>query len=143
MNEKLSKIGNKITCPIALVVRDGKVLLGHRHYTPDKWKKISVWTCPGGRCNEGESIEIALRREVEEETEIKNLEIIDYISEVPGAKEGDIVPLFLCSTNQEAILAEPHKFSEWKWFDVKNFPKKFINNHVRIVIIKLLSKQNN
>jgi len=117
--------------------------MGHRHYTPDKWKTISVWTCPGGRCDGRESVEVALRREVEEETGIKNLEIIDFISEVPGAKKGDVVPLFLCRTDQEAILMEPRKFSDWKWFGIDDFPREYINDHARTVILKLLSKCKN
>jgi len=143
MKEKLQSIGNITVCPIAVIVRDKKILLGYRHYTSDKWKNISVWTCPGGRCDEGESIEITLRREVEEETSIKDLEIVDFISEVPGAKLGDVVPLFLCYTDQEAILMEPHKFSSWKWFGVEDFPEEFINNHARKIILELLSEYKN
>tara|TARA_B100000745_G_scaffold300516_1_gene254896 strand:+ start:712 stop:1131 length:420 start_codon:yes stop_codon:yes gene_type:complete len=136
MKEKLHKIGDTTTCPVAVIIRDGKVLMGHRHYTSD----VSVWTCPGGRCNEGESIEATLRREVEEEIGIRDLAIIDFISEVPGAKEGDSVPLFLCRTEQEAMLMEPQKFSDWKWFNMDDFPEKFINDHARTLIFDLLIK---
>lgn len=142
MQEELKKIGNDITCPVAVIIRDGKVLMGYRHYTPNKWKTISVWTCPGGRCDNGESVETTLRREVEEETGIKELEIINFISEVPGAKEGDNVPLFLCSTSKEATLVEPHKFSKWRWFGKDDFPENFINENVREIILKLLKKSD-
>lgn len=148
MKEKLQKKGNTTTCPVAIIIRNGKVLMGHRHYAPDKWKNVSgdgvsVWTVPGGRCDEGEPVEIALRREVEEETGIKDLNIIDFISEIPGAKDGDNVPMFLCRTEQEAVLMEPQKFSEWKWFSREDFPEKFINEHARILILDLLLKYKN
>lgn len=95
--------------------------MGHRHYTPDKWKKISVWTVPGGRCDEGEKIEETLRREVREETGITDLEIIEYLGQVSGAKDGDIVPIFACKTLQEPTLMEPEKFSEWSWKEFEEY----------------------
>lgn len=138
-------MGNVTICPVAVIIKDEKILIGHRHYVLDKWKTISVWTFPGGRCNIGESLEETLRREVEEETDIKELEILDYIGEVPGAKEGDVVPLFLCKTNQDAQLMEPHKFSEWRWVDlqeyINGFPEYFINNNDRKMIADFLASR--
>lgn len=121
MKNELIKKGDGITCPIAVIVKDGKILTGHRHYTPDKWKKISVWTIPGGRSDIGETIEQTLRREVTEEVNITDLEILDFIGEVPGAKDGDVVLMFYCITKQEAKLMEPEKFSEWKWVPIQDY----------------------
>ena len=91
MQNILSSVGNTKTCPIALIIKDKKILLGHCHY-----EEVSVWTCPGGRCEEGETVESALRREVEEEIGVNDLEIKEYLGELLGANEGDIVPMFLC-----------------------------------------------
>jgi len=115
MDKQLEKLGDGISCPIAIIVKDGKVLVGYRHYTIDKWKDVSVWTFPGGRSDPGEIIEQALRREVMEEVNVTDLEILDFIGEVPGAKAGDLVLMFYCTTRQEAQLMEPEKFSEWRW----------------------------
>ena len=121
MTDLLSQIRDGQTCPVALLIREGKVLTGHRHYTRDKWKVISVWTFPGGRCDSGESLEETLRREVYEETGIKDLNIVEFIGEAPGAKEGDRVPLFLCTTSEDVTLMEPEKFSEWRWVTKEDF----------------------
>lgn len=123
LQEILNRIGNSQTCPVALMIKDGKILTGHRHYTKDKWKDVSVWTIPGGRCDEGETIEETLRREVYEEVGITSFEIEDFIGQTEGAKAEDVVPIFYCTTNEEAKLMEPEKFSEWKWVTIEDYVK--------------------
>ena len=138
--QELSKIGNETTCPLAVIVKDDKILVGLRHYTPDKWKTISVWIQPGGRCYEGEIVEETLRREVEEETGIDDLKILEFITEIPGAKEGDLGLLFLCETNQEPKLMEPHKFSDWKWINFSGeWPENYVDSGTKKAIIDFLS----
>lgn len=140
MQEQLSKIGDMVTCPVIAIVRENKILLGHRHYKADRWKDISVWTIPGGRCDEGETIESALRRETFEETGISDLSIGNYLGEVPGVKEGDRVLIFLGTTNDEPKLMEPEKFSEWSWFNISEIPSSFINEKAKELIVGSIVK---
>ena len=69
----------------------------------------------------GETIESTLRREVKEEVGITDLEIHEFIGEILGAKEGDAVPVFFCTTKQEPRLMEPEKFSEWRWVPITEY----------------------
>ena len=138
MQEILNTTGTDTTCPIAVIIRDNKIALGLRHYTSDKWKTVSVWTVPGGRCDPGETIEETLRREVEEEIGITDLTITEYVGEHPGAKDGDKIQVFLCSSGQEIRNMEPHKFSQWKWFSLDQWPNNFINPHVEELFKSLL-----
>jgi 8-oxo-dGTP pyrophosphatase MutT (NUDIX family) len=115
LQDKLSERGTETKCPIAVMMRNGRILTGQRNYTKDKWKDISVWTIPGGRCDAGETLEETLRREVAEEVGITEFTIVDFIGEARGAKEGDTVFIFFCTTDQDAGLMEPEKFSEWRW----------------------------
>lgn len=125
---ELKHRGDAHTCTSAVIVRDGKILLGLRHYTPDKWKDISVWTTPGGRCDTGESVGEGLRRETREETGIDDLVITRFIGKVPAAgDQRDTLWAFLCETSLDARLMEPEKFSEWRWFPVDAIPQNFIN----------------
>jgi 8-oxo-dGTP diphosphatase len=144
METKLNEIGNEFKCPIAIMMRDGKVLLGYRNYTKDKWKEISVWTVPGGRCDKGETLREALTREVQEEVGITEFEIVDFIGEVPGAKEGDVVPIFFCTTKQDFKLMEPEKFSEWRWVPKDEYitggEYSGFNSKARKVIVDYLKK---
>lgn len=123
----LQKTGSNKDVPVVFIFRNGKLLIGLRNYTPDKWKKISVWTAPGGRCNDGETLESALRREVLEEVGITDLKFTTYLGSVPGAKEGDLVFVFKAKTNQKPKLIESDKFSEWKWCLPSEIPSNFIN----------------
>ncbi|HYF10240.1 MAG TPA: NUDIX domain-containing protein [Candidatus Paceibacterota bacterium] len=123
---------------MAAVVKDGRVLMGLRHYTSDKWKTISVWTLPGGRCDGGETLGETLLREAREETGL-DLEPLEYLGEVAGAKEGDRVPMFLCHASGEPELLEPQKFSEWKWFCASEIPGNFINAEALPIIKRILN----
>lgn len=44
-----------------------------------------------------------------------DFEIVDFIGEVSGIKEGDNILIFFCTTKQDFKLMEPEKFSEWRW----------------------------
>ncbi len=114
-------------CTSIFLMKGVKVLFGHRHYKPDNFKKISLWTTPGGRCEKGEMIDENLRRETVEETGITDVVIKQFLGIVPGAKEGDVLYVYRGETHQDAVLMEPHKFSEWHWFYPSEPPKPFIN----------------
>lgn len=120
-------MSDNLDCATIFLFKNGKVLVGKRHYTPDKWKDIVVWTTPGGRCDPGEELVDTLRREVAEETGITNFEIIKFLGQTPGGREIDRVHAFLGTTDQEPQLLEPDKFSEWKWIDTDHMPEDFVN----------------
>ncbi len=100
MEALLGTRGTTTDCPLAIIVRDGKLLTGLRHYTADKYKDISVWTLPGGRCDEGETLETTLRRELSEEVGITNFSIEKHLGSMPEQKTGDTVHLFFCKSGQ-------------------------------------------
>ncbi len=112
-------------------------MLGKRHYSESE----VFWTCPGGRCNDGETIETALRREVYEEIGINELDILEYIAELNGYLDCDKVFLFLCQTKQAPRLMEPANFSEWRWFGLGEVPQDFITQPARKIIIDLLKNK--
>lgn len=138
MEEILTKSGNELTCPIAVFIKDKKILLGLRNYTPDKWKTVSVWTVPGGRCDPGETVEQALRREVYEEVGFKNFTIESYLGSHSGSRKGDKIEVFACSSIEEPANMEPHKFTEWKWLSIADWPNNFINPNVEDLFKSLL-----
>lgn len=138
--EELNIIGTDNMCPVVGLVNDNRLLIGLRNYTPDKWKTISVWTIPGGRCDDGETLGVTLKREVAEEVGITDFNITSFLGTVPGAKEGDIVYVFTGNTKQEAKLMEPEKFSEWAWVGIDKVPENFINIEALELINRSLGK---
>lgn len=134
---ELARLGDAHTCTCAAIIRDGKILLGLRHYTPKEWKTTSVWTTPGGRSHEGESLEEGMRRETMEETGITDITIRQFLGTVPAAgSQVDTLWVFLCESDAEAKLMEPDKFSEWKWFPLAEIPENFINPAALKLIIE-------
>lgn len=125
--EELLRLGEERDCVIAVIVRNGRLLAGLRHYTPEKWKAISVWTLPGGRCEPGETLEAALRREVREEIGASEFRVTGFIGSVPGVKEGDVVHLFLAEIGEEPRNMEPSKFERLSWIALEEMPLNFIN----------------
>lgn len=128
-------MSNKNLCVVALINKDNRVLMGLREYK----KGAPIWTFPGGRGDENETIEETLRREVYEEIGITDLIIVRLIGEKAGVKQGDKVLFFECSTIQEPKLMEPEKFLDWQWFSLEKLPSNLIDsNDIRFV--KLLLK---
>lgn len=136
--KELSLPGNKNICPTIALIRGTKILTGLRHYTAKQWKDISVWTIPGGRCDDGETIGTTLQREVAEEVGITDFNNSHFLGTLNGVKEGDLIYLFVGTTTQEARNMEPEKFSEWSWIDINSMPKNFINPKALALIKKFL-----
>ena len=127
-----TKVDSVGICAIIFIYRGDKILFGFRNY-PEK----STWTIPGGKCEIGETIEQCIQREVREETGITSFTIATYFGIVSGARDvKNNVYMFSGTTDQEPIVAEPDKFSEWKWFDRENIPDNFISHRELQLFLK-------
>lgn len=105
-----------------LVIQDGKVLLVKE--ADDGW-----WALPGGGIDHGESIELTVSREVEEELGVpaskvlSDFKIVYYnigqvVNSVPRMN------LFFKVSVPEASLKKTDHVSEWKWFTKEEFLKQ-------------------
>lgn len=107
---------------------EGKILL--LRVNPKGLKKCSsyngksYWDIPGGRIHRGNTVEQTLRREIEEETGIKDVKSFQYFLMVlsniriplkNGGDVGLILGVYLCDVEnaQEIKLSDEHTACEW------------------------------
>ena len=104
-----------------MLVCDGKILLMKR-------KTVifdGYWSNPGGSVEEGESVEDACVREFFEEVGmvvriVKKLG--DYEHNVDGVLKGLFTGFIVEHVSGEAVIKEPDKCSELKWFALDDLP---------------------
>jgi A/G-specific adenine glycosylase len=101
---------------IALIWRDGKLLIARR---PPKTHLANFWEFPGGKCEEGETLEDGLVREVCEElgVEVKVTSAREVIEYVYPERKVRVYPFdcALLSGQPQALGCQ-----EWKWVEPKH-----------------------
>ena len=101
---------------------------------------VDKWQMPQGGVNEGEKLIDAMKRELEEETGIKNIKILKEIDgwseyELPenllgkiwrgkyrGQKQKWFIVKFIGDEDEINLKTSKPEFIEWKWLDIENLP---------------------
>ena len=123
---------------IVLNTKD-KVFVGKRKDNP-----FNNWQMPQGGVNHGESYLAAMKREIFEETSIKNLEVLKEIDgffeyELPknlvgiiwkgkyrGQKQKWFISRFIGSENEINLKTSNPEFIEWKWIFPNELPEVIV-----------------
>lgn len=94
----------------AIIVDDGKVFATQRGYGEFQ----GGWEFPGGKVELGESLELALKREIKEELDIQiNVkELIDTI-EYDYPKFHLSMACFICSIESGNVVLKEHEAAKW------------------------------
>ena len=125
---------------IIVLNKENKVFVGKRKDNPtDKWQM------PQGGVDEGENYITAMKRELLEETGIKNIEIIKEIEkiyqyELPqnlvgiiwkgkyrGQKQKWFITRFLGEEKEINLNTKHAEFIDWKWIEPKLLPEVIVN----------------
>ena len=138
MSEKILPLRNGVG---AIVInRNNKVFVGKRIDNPGKF-----WQMPQGGVDEGEQYFDAMKRELFEETGIKNFEVIKEIDgmteyELPdyllgkiwkgkyrGQKQKWYVIRFLGDDKEINLKTGKPEFLEWKWINLDELPDVIVD----------------
>ena len=125
----------------AIVLNDNNhVFVGKRKDNP-----IDKWQMPQGGVNEGEDSLKAMKRELYEETSIKNIDVLKEFNEwleydLPknllgiiwkgrfrGQKQKWFITRFTGNNNEININTEHAEFIEWKWLKMTELPNVIVD----------------
>ncbi len=131
MSKKFKNLPLRNGVGIIVLNKDNKVFVAKRIDNPKDF-----WQMPQGGVNEGEDILSAAYRELEEETNIKNVELIKELDgmttyELPknllgiiwkgkyrGQKQKWFLMKFLGNNNEINLKTDKPEFLDWKWIDL-------------------------
>ena len=131
MEEKFKKLPLRTGVGIVVLNKKNQVFVGKRIDNPKNF-----WQMPQGGVDEGEDFLTAAYRELEEETSIKNVELIKEIEgtltyELPekllgiiwkgkykGQKQKWYLMRYLGEDNEIDVKTDKPEFLDWKWLDL-------------------------
>ncbi len=125
---------NAKPCAGALIVREGRLLLGRRAVEPFKdW-----WDIPGGFLEPWEHPEEAVRREVAEETglTVRATDLFDVIVDTYGDGGDYTLNLFYLADVAEGVPRPGDDIVELSWFGPADLPARIAFSNGRQVVAK-------
>ena len=140
MSKKFKDLPLRNGVGIIVLNKDNKVFVAKRIDNPKDF-----WQMPQGGVNEGEDILSAAYRELEEETNIKNVELIKELDgittyELPknllgiiwkgkyrGQKQKWFLMKFLGNDDEINLKTNKPEFLDWKWIDLEDLTKIAVN----------------
>ena len=156
MNKKILPL--RIGVGAVLLNKNNQVFVGKRRDNP-----VNKWQMPQGGVDNNEKLVDALKRELYEETSVKNYEIIHELDrwltyELPenllgkiwrgkyrGQKQRWFILRFSGEENEINVNTKKPEFLEWKWVDIESLPniivdfKKKVYEELLVEIRKIIS----
>jgi len=144
----------RIGVGIILLNRENKVFVGKRIDNPKNF-----WQMPQGGVNQNENFLQAAKRELEEETGIKSVELVKELKEwlkynLPenllgkvlegkyrGQKQKWFIMKFVGKDNEINVKTKNPEFLDWKWIGVSELPSIAVS--FKVNLYKKLKKELN
>jgi|TARA_B110000211_G_scaffold134708_1_gene154407 putative (di)nucleoside polyphosphate hydrolase len=141
------KLPMRIGVGIILLNDKNQVFVGKRIDSPGDY-----WQMPQGGVDDGENFLTAMKRELYEETSIKNIKIIKEISqayeyELPknligiiwkgkfkGQRQKWFITKFLGNESEINLNTKHPEFIKWKWIDANMLPKVIVEFKINLYL---------
>ena len=138
MNKKILPL--RIGVGVIVLNNENKVFVGKRKDNP-----IDKWQMPQGGVDKNENLLAAMKRELHEETSIKNIKILKELDEwfqyeLPknllgiiwkgkfrGQKQKWFVVRFIGKESEINLKTKHPEFIEWKWIKMNDLPKVIVD----------------
>ena len=135
------KLPLRIGVGTILINKQKKIFVGKRKDHPNNDK----WQMPQGGVNKGEDLLSAMKRELEEETSIRSIEILKtldnfFVYELPkellgiiwkgkfrGQKQKWFIVRFKGEESEINLKTKHPEFIEWKWIEMGDLPKVIVD----------------
>ena len=140
MKDKFINLPLRSGVGIVVLNKDNKVFVAKRIDNPSNF-----WQMPQGGVDEGEDFLTAAYRELEEETSIKSIKLIDELDgfstyhlpdrllgiiwrgKYKGQKQKWFLMRYLGKDNEINIRTKNPEFLEWKWVDLKQITELVVD----------------
>ena len=140
MNDKFKNLPLRSGVGIVLINKNNQVFVAKRIDNPKNF-----WQMPQGGVDEGEDFLTAAYRELEEETSIKNVELIKELDglvtyhlperllgiiwkgKYKGQKQKWFLMKYLGEDNDINIKTKKPEFLDWKWVDLEEITKLVVD----------------
>ena len=148
------KLPMRLGVGVIVLNTNNHVFVGKRKDNP-----VDKWQMPQGGVNEGESFINAMKRELMEETSIKNIKVLKELDnmfeyELPenlvgiiwkgkfrGQKQKWFIVKFMGDNSEINLKTKHQEFIDWKWLEPNKLPAVIVDFKKKLYI-KLLNEIN-
>ena len=152
MEDKFKNLPLRDGVGVIVLNKDNKVFVARRIDNPKNF-----WQMPQGGVDKGENFLSAAYRELEEETSIKSVKLIEEIDEITtyllpkhllgiiwkgkykGQKQKWFLMRFLGNDNEININTKKPEFLEWKWINLEMITEVVVD--FKLEVYKILKKK--
>lgn len=137
----MAKLKSPILATDGVILKGGRVLLTKRNIYPFS----GFWVLPGGHVEYGEKVEDAIKREMKEELGVP-VKIKKLLGVYSGPKRDpryhSVAVAYLLEIGQGKISLN-HESREYKYFPLKDLPRKIGFDHRQIIKDLIKRRQKN